>query len=193
MMNRKFSVIFIVVLVVFFLLCVISFKIDASADGSYPIKYQVTASSLNVRLNAGTQYTAFDRLSYGNIVYGKQSMNGWTEINCRGFKGFVYSAYLQECGNQAQPGNLEYIGNLYVTGYCWSSSPSTLTANETTPQAGRTVAMAGYPFGTRIYIEGIGYRVVEDRGVGQGCIDIFYDTVAECYAITGYRKVYLVR
>lgn len=52
--------------------------------------------------------------------------------------------------------------------------------------------MKGYAFGTKVYIVGLGYYIVEDRGVGNGVIDVFCNNHNECYAITGYYDVYIV-
>ena len=97
---------------------------------------------------------------------------------------------------KAEP-KLTLIGTMYITGYddcvqcCgkWAGGP---TASGVMPTVNHTVAMSSdYPFGTRIYIEGLGYYTVEDRGVGSGVVDVFCNNHAECYAITGYYEVYL--
>lgn len=44
--------------------------------------------------------------------------------------------------------------------------------------AGRTVAMADLPFGTKVEINGQIYTV-EDRGVPSGCVDIYVDSHSE--------------
>lgn len=55
------------------------------------------------------------------------------------------------------------------------------------------MAMSGdFPFGTRIYIEGLGVFEVQDRGVGPGKIDVACDSHADCYALTGRYKVWVV-
>jgi hypothetical protein len=57
---------------------------------------------------------------------------------------------------------------------------------------GRDVAMPGLPFGTRIFIVGIGERIVNDRGVPKGVVDVACETNAECYATTSRRAVYVI-
>lgn len=49
-----------------------------------------------------------------------------------------------------------------------------VTASGTIATEGRTIA-ADLPFGTKLYIDGVGERIVEDRGggIGTGKIDIF--------------------
>lgn len=97
---------------------------------------------------------------------------------------------------KAEP-KLTSIGTMYITGYdncvqcCgkWAGDP---TASGVMPTVNHTVAMSDYPFGTKFYIEGLGYYTVEDRGVGRGTVDVFCNNHSEAYAITGYREVYLV-
>lgn len=93
--------------------------------------------------------------------------------------------------------NMRYVGTYRVTGYdtcvqCCGKSDG-ITASGTYATAGRTVA-TGYEFdfGTVLYLEGIGYRVVEDRGVGNGSIDVVCEDHPACYAITGYYDVWIV-
>ena len=73
-----------------------------------------------------------------------------------------------------------YLGEFTLTAYCscsiccgsWSGGG---TASGTTPAAGRTVAMGGIPFGTKLLINGNVYTV-EDRGTGYGHVDIYMDS-----------------
>lgn len=90
---------------------------------------------------------------------------------------------------------LQYLGTYWVTGYdtCAQCCGKTdgITASGTQATVGATCA-ATLPFGTILYIEGIGVRVVEDRGVGDGCIDVVCADHAACYAITGWYEVWVV-
>jgi 3D (Asp-Asp-Asp) domain-containing protein len=69
----------------------------------------------------------------------------------------------------------EYEVTYYVGGYRTSSG--------TIPTAGRTVAADTdiLPYGTEIYIEGIGWRVVEDTGsaIKGGILDVYVDSLAD--------------
>lgn len=75
------------------------------------------------------------------------------------------------------------LGTYRITHYCgcsicngsWADSP---TASGSYPVAGRTVAMADLPFGTKVEINGQIYTV-EDRGVPSGCVDIYVDNHSE--------------
>ena len=71
----------------------------------------------------------------------------------------------------------KYLGNFKLTAYCacpiccgvWSGGP---TASGLMPVEGRTVAMAGVPFGTKLIIGDMVYTV-EDRGTPYGHVDVF--------------------
>ena len=90
-----------------------------------------------------------------------------------------------------------YLGKLQIYGYdpfcdhCCGKSNG-VTASGKVATIGKTVAMSGYPFGTEIYIEGLGYYTVEDRGVGTGVVDVACEDHTACYAITGKYDVYIV-
>lgn len=71
-----------------------------------------------------------------------------------------------------------------------------ITASGVEAVVGRTVAMhqvdmhiLGIEYGDRIYIEGIGERVVEDTGCRQGVIDVACESHEECYKVTRYSVV----
>lgn len=73
---------------------------------------------------------------------------------------------------------------------CGQWSVLNRTASGTVPRPGRTVAAPrGVPFGTRIYIAGIGWRVAEDRTAPQydGRFDVFVSNHSEAKRL-GLRK-----
>ena len=90
----------------------------------------------------------------------------------------------------------EYLGNFKLTAYCncvsccgkWAGGP---TASGLMPEEGRTVAMAGVDFGTRLIIGGQLYTV-EDRGTPYGHVDIYIDNHQEASNFgVQYADVYL--
>ena len=86
----------------------------------------------------------------------------------------------------------KYLGRFRLTGYCNCvlCHGQGYTASGTVPQAGRTVAMNGIPFGTKLLING-GVYVVEDRGVPYGNVDIYHDTHDQALSFgVGYADVY---
>ncbi len=92
-----------------------------------------------------------------------------------------------------------YLGVYTVTGYdidcphCQGKYVNQSASGvQLTP--GRSVAMCkDFPFGTEIYIEGLGFYVVEDRGVGPGQIDVACSSHSECYALTGHYEVWVLK
>ncbi len=99
---------------------------------------------------------------------------------------------------EAQPA-MRYLGRYWCTGYdtcakCCGKSDG-VTASGTQATVGRTCAASkDLPFGTRLYIEGIGERIVEDRGggVNGAHIDVLCQDHAQCYEITGWYEVWIV-
>lgn len=92
-----------------------------------------------------------------------------------------------------------YLGSYKITGYdtCASCCGKTdgITASGTQATVGRTcAASADLPFGTRLWIEGIGERVVEDRGgaIKGSRIDVLCEDHPACYAVTGTYEVYIL-
>ena len=101
--------------------------------------------------------------------------------------------------NDVDTDEYKYIGKFTITGYtptckhcCGSSKGITASGVEAIP--GYTIAAnKSIPFGTTVYIEGYGYYVVEDRGVGNNHIDIAANNHEECYTLTDTKvDVYIV-
>lgn len=84
-----------------------------------------------------------------------------------------------------------YIGTYRITAYEWTGNPC---ANGNYPSESYTVACNDLPFGTEVYIDGVGYRVVEDRGGGGDYwMDLYLGDVDACYEWgVQYRDVYVV-
>ena len=102
--------------------------------------------------------------------------------------------------------NMTYLGKYYITGYgtgscCNGSGNANKTASGEPLTPWWSVAMKGIPFGTRIYIDGLGEFEVHDRGVGSGKVDVCVNVCehiasskgkSESYAITGKYDVYII-
>lgn len=100
----------------------------------------------------------------------------------------------EEIAEESPEEELEYLGTFDMTAYEWTGNPC---ANGNYPEVGYTVACNSLPLGTTVYIEGVGYRVVEDRGAewhGSNWMDLYLGDVDSCYA-WGVRSVdvYIVR
>lgn len=99
-----------------------------------------------------------------------------------------------EIAEEGPEEELEYLGTFEMTAYEWTGNPC---ANGNYPEVGYTVACNSLPLGTTVYIEGVGYRVVEDRGAewhGSNWMDLYLGDVDSCYE-WGVRSVdvYIVR
>lgn len=96
--------------------------------------------------------------------------------------------------------NMTYVGKFKITGYdawCYHCNGSTsgLTASGNVAVVGRTVAASSkyFALGTKIYIEGYGEYVVEDRGAFKSnVIDVATSSHSECYNLTGSADVYII-
>jgi 3D (Asp-Asp-Asp) domain-containing protein len=83
-----------------------------------------------------------------------------------------------------------YIGTYRCTGYVATGNAC---ASGVMPESGVTIASNSLPMGTRVYIEGIGERVVQDTGgMSSNVIDVFVDSTSEAYALTGDYEVYII-
>ena len=105
------------------------------------------------------------------------------------------------------PGELiaEYAGEFQCTAYCTEKYQHIcgeghgITASGQPIQADVTVAadQALLPYGTVLYIEGVGVRVVQDKGAGvQGYhLDVAVDTHENALAWSGYgeHRVWIIR
>ena len=107
------------------------------------------------------------------------------------------STTVQESEKNENSSSGTYLGKFRVTGYCacsiccgdWAGGT---TASGTTPTPGRTVAMGGVPFGTKLMINGQIYTV-EDRGTAYGHVDMFFGSHSEALAFgSQYVDVYQV-
>ena len=94
---------------------------------------------------------------------------------------------------------MEHLGTWTISFYCpaecccgqWAYGP---TASGVMPTAWHTVATSGLEFGTQLYVDGLGYFVVEDRGTEYGWLDCFVNDHSEAVALgLQYRDVYIVR
>ena len=87
--------------------------------------------------------------------------------------------------------SMTYLGSYELTAYAWTGNPC---ANGNYPSLGYTVASNSIPIGSRIYIEGYGEYVVEDRGgMASNVIDVYLEDYSSCIQF-GRRtaNVYLI-
>lgn len=88
---------------------------------------------------------------------------------------------------------LVYLGEYEITAYEYTGSTC---ANGNYPTPWYTVACNSLPFGTELYIDGVGYVIVEDRGAdwhSSNWLDLYIGDIDACYEWgVQYRDVYLV-
>lgn len=102
---------------------------------------------------------------------------------------------------EEEESSMVYLGTFTVTAYCscsacagqWAGSP---TASGAYPCEGWTCACNAYPFGTMVYIEGVGERCIEDRGdsgMDETWIDLYFEDhdAAQNFGMQ-YLDVYIV-
>ena len=93
------------------------------------------------------------------------------------------------------------LGTFKITGYTPTCSHCCLKSDGIGSsgrkiEVGKSVAMNrqdmkkhGFKYGDKIYIVGIGERVIEDTGCKQGVIDVACDSHESCYKVTGLYEV----
>lgn len=99
---------------------------------------------------------------------------------------------VNEPAEESNNGGMTLLGNLRITGYVAYNGAH--TANGDVPYVGG-VAMStsyGLPYGTTIYIEGLGYYTLNDTGCAYGVVDVFCNSVGDCYNLPAYCNVYVV-
>lgn len=96
----------------------------------------------------------------------------------------------------------EYVGEYTITAYCCEKYPHICgggnTASGVAPTSNLTCAVGDlekYPFGTILYIEGVGIRVVQDTGgFGESKIDVAVEKHEDAVKWdTGKRKVWIIK
>lgn len=152
-------------------------------------KYVNSDVGLNLRTRPDLKGEIITTISHGEEVDELQTKEDWTKVKYNNEIGYVYNKYLQD----DEPEQKTYLGNFLITAY---EDTGCACANGTYPTVGYTVAHNSLPFGTVLYIEGVGYRTVEDRGpsyLGDEWLDIYLGDPSECYS-WGERHldVYLV-
>ena len=157
--------------------------------------YVNSGDGLCIRSLPTTKSKVIDVLPFGASVYladddAEVTRAGWYRIRTEWADGYVCADYVQAENPTA---DMEPLGEWHITAYTWTGYPC---ANGSYPQAGYTIACNSLPFGTLVYIEGVGIRTVEDRGpasMGNAWADIYMDTVDECVSWGSQtRQVFLI-
>lgn len=123
-----------------------------------------------------------EEIQYGDTVYVDKSYSEYeTEPNITNNNNEQTECESSNSGT--------YAGSYKITAYSWTDYPM---ANGEYPYVG-CAASNHFPIGTVIYIENIGTFTVLDRCGNDGIVDIYMNTVDECYQFgVQYANVYVV-
>lgn len=184
--------------------------IASATDNTFPTWYVNANAGLNCRKTPTTNedniLATFEKGIQLQII-GIDPSGKWWEVWDGTTQGYCYASYLVKTEEELTStpevsGNLEYIGDFKCTVYNTSAGEN---GGYTTTACGDSlVDVVDYaiavdprviPYNTKVYIEGIGYRVARDCGgaIKGNKIDIL---VWNCNAsdwMNGTRKVYIVR
>lgn len=141
-------------------------------DGSYEVEQETDEN--------------YDAESYDAGSYDEYTEDSYTDSASDSYSEEVSQDTSDSSSVQnSSSGQGTYLGNFTLTAYCncaqCCGTAGNLTASGTVPTAGRTVAMAGVPFGTQLLINGNVYTV-EDLGTPYGHVDIYFSSHAEALA-----------
>lgn len=156
-----------------------------------------TTTGVHMRAYPNTGAESIEVLKRNTEVTAVADYSGWTKVLSEDENGdeifyYIWNQYLSE-----EKQTDTYLGRFKITAYCNCSSccgkwAGGATASGTTPTAGRTVAMGGIAFGTKLSINGHIYTV-EDRGTPYGHVDIYFNSHSEALNFgLKYADVYRV-
>ena len=172
--------------------------------------YVSAQSGLNCRIKPSTEDSEIIKVFPKGTelqVIGVDETGKWYEVWDGETQGYCYGTYFvenkedldkQTTASEGVKGS--YLGNFYVTGY--TASPSENGGYSVTCMGDNLYSSVGWaiavdpkviPLGTKVYIEGIGYRVARDTGgaIKGNKIDVLTSSNSESNAITGNYNVYL--
>lgn len=163
----------------------IIFLIACCAGAEVKSAYITSDNGLRVRSEPSLDGEILEVLPYRTEVGIISEVGDWYKIK----NGYIYKKYVAEDESES----MKYLGYWHITAYTATGSPC---AYGNYPTDGYTVACNSLDFGTKIYIEGVGYRTVEDRGpewLGSEWLDLYMDSYDSCVQWgSQYRNVYFV-
>lgn len=156
-----------------------------------------TTTGLNMRVYPSLESEVVKVLPRNSEVAAVGSNLEWTKIVLKNNFGVDEYYYLSNRYLSDEKQVNTYLGKFKLTAYCncsrccgqWAGGA---TASGRMPSAGRTVAMGGVPFGTKLLINGHVYTV-DDRGTPYGHVDIYHNSHSEALNFgLRYADVYRV-
>ena len=175
------------------LVAIISMSVQAK------VYYVDVENGLNVRKEPSMEAEILGTLSFGTQIDSikDEELRGtkWRKFWWTNSDGINECAYVCTDGldDEDPMKDFTYMGNWHITAYTHTGN---VCANGNYPSAGYSIACNSLDFGARVYIDGIGFRVVEDRGpgwLGSSWCDVFMDSYGECITFgSQYRDVWVV-
>lgn len=142
-------------------------------------------SGLNVRADPSLEAQIVAVLPFGTEVQGKYH-GDWFEVS----EGFLSAEWVS---TDDPLESFTPMGQWRITAYYETGCA---TASGVYPEIGTTLAHNSLPFGTQIYVEGLGFWTVQDRGpeyLGSEWCDLYLGDYSECVRFgEQYRNVWLV-
>ena len=180
-------------------------------EDEFEEKEMYVAARLNMRIFPNIESEVKEVLKVNSKVKVVAEYNTWSRIvveneNNEEEEYYVWNKFLSDEKVEIKSNTSytsydgsggEYLGNFKLTAYgncstCCGKWAGGATASGKMPSAGRTVAMGGVPFGTKLLINGYVYTV-EDRGTPYGHVDIYFNSHSEANAFgLKYADVYRV-
>lgn len=164
------------------IIAILVLTIPAKAD------YVTAPHGLRVREKPTTKSKTLRILQYGEEIteVDDEPIKGWMRIS----DGYVSREWVSDSNPKD---GTSYLGNWKTTAYTWTGYRC---ADGSWPQSGYSAACNSLPFGTQIYVDGIGKLTVTDRGpssMPSEWLDIYMDSYNACvqYGVQ-YHDVYLV-
>ena len=185
------------------IIMIISVAASASAVETW---YVGAMSGLNLRSKPNTNSSVITVYPRGTELTVIGTDGGeWWEVYDGTRQGWVHSRYMVHNPDETSAPTVaggtigDCLGAFWVTGYTPAPEENgggtvDCFGQPLEPQIGEIVAVDKnvIPLGSKLYIEGIGYRIAHDTGVCGSVIDVLTSNDGESRNITAYRNVYVV-
>lgn len=174
---------------------------SSSSSSSSKVNYnvKVTASSLNVRKGAGTDYATIGSLKKGDVVKATAKKNGWYKIQYKGGTGYISAKYAEKTSAKVTSSSGSASSSSSASSSNASDAPTSYkwkktfeataytgggtTASGLAAKVGRVaVDPKVIPLGSELYISGYGYCTAADTGgaIKGNIVDLYFNTYSEC-------------
>ena len=148
-------------------------------------EYVTAVDGLRLRSEPNTESEILGVLPYGTEVTGKVR-KGWMKTD----DGYMSAEFLSD---QDPLEGIQCLGTWRITAYY---ATGCATASGVYPEVNVTAAHNSLPFGTQLYIEGLGFWTVQDRGpgyLGADWMDLYLEDYGTCVQFgEHYANVYLI-